>query len=669
MGIRAYALVGFFIISLLFTQYAFAQVTSCPDPDDIIVDGVCVSAFGDEPSGSAISVKTDRSSYNDGDTIRIAGNVGTIIQSDVPIPVTILIVDFTGNIVSMFQVMPNSAGDYSHSIIAGGTMEDSGDYEVIAQYGYQKASTTFYFESVSATESQIFISTDKSTYDHSSTIFVNGKVTNPISGTLVTLIVISPINDIVTIDQLSIDTYGNFNTFLSTTGNLWKYDGVYTIKVQYHGGEAVDNKVLVELTDGTTPTPASKFFSSNPRIVDAFGNLLHSVSVGQQIHITADLENQNNFDQIFVYYIKVRETGDEFWITGSLSPRQSFSPALFWTPKIAGTHTLDITIFDDMQRQNVLAPTLTISQVVVGTTAFSGCGPNEVRDITGKCVSAFDVEPSGGTLSVETDRSSYNDGDTIRITGSISSLNENYPVPVTILIVDSTGEIISISQVYPSSDGSFSHSITAGGIMISGDYEIRAQYGAQKSSTIFSFSADGSTPTPTPFDTTPPLILTPSDMTIDATDSSGARVYYSVKAIDDNDGVLKPRCSPSSGAFFKIGNTGVTCLATDNSGNSARKSFLITVNSPDVVIPSWIRNVAGFWCDDEINDSSFIEAIEYLIDNDVIIVPTTVSSGSGVQEIPNWIKSNACWWSQGLISNSDFAGGLQYLIGQGIIRV
>ena len=105
------------------------------------------------------------------------------------------------------------------------------------------------------------------------------------------------------------------------------------------------------------------------------------------------------------------------------------------------------------------------------------------------------------------------------------------------------------------------------------------------------------------------------------------------------------------------------------SGNFDKKSFVITVNSPDVIIPSWIRDVAGFWCGDEINDTSFIEAIQYLISNDVIIVPATTSSGSDVQEIPNWVKSNACWWSQGLITNSDFASGLQYLIGQGIIRV
>ena len=107
--------------------------------------------------------------------------------------------------------------------------------------------------------------------------------------------------------------------------------------------------------------------------------------------------------------------------------------------------------------------------------------------------------------------------------------------------------------------------------------------------------------------------------------------------------------------------------AFDSSGARAdysdRKSFLTTVNFSDVVIPSWVKDVAGFWCGDEIDNASFIEAIQYLINNDVIMVSATTPSGSGAQEIPNWIKNNTCWWSQGLITNSVFASGLQYFIG------
>jgi len=98
-------------------------------------------------------------------------------------------------------------------------------------------------------EVPISVWTDGLIYNHESVIRVDGQVANIRVGTPVTLIVTSPTNNIVTIDQLSVDSNGMFSTTLSTAGNLWKYDGIYTIKVQY-GGEAVNNKVLVELTGG-----------------------------------------------------------------------------------------------------------------------------------------------------------------------------------------------------------------------------------------------------------------------------------------------------------------------------------------------------------------------------------------------------------------------------------
>jgi len=102
----------------------------------------------------------------------------------------------------------------------------------------------------------ISVWTDGLIYNHESAIRVDGQVANIRVGTPVTLIVTSPTNNIVTIDQLSVDNNGMFSTTLSTVGKLWKYDGIYTIKVQY-GGEAVNNKVLVELTGGILFEPTS----------------------------------------------------------------------------------------------------------------------------------------------------------------------------------------------------------------------------------------------------------------------------------------------------------------------------------------------------------------------------------------------------------------------------
>ena len=92
------------------------------------------------------------------------------------------------------------------------------------------------------------IEADKSVYDHDNTITITGQVANVIPGDVpITLTVVNPLNSLVTIDQINVSNDGSFTTSVSTAGNLWKYDGTYTIRVNYG---SLDNKVTVELTGG-----------------------------------------------------------------------------------------------------------------------------------------------------------------------------------------------------------------------------------------------------------------------------------------------------------------------------------------------------------------------------------------------------------------------------------
>ena len=171
-------------------------------------------------------------------------------------------------------------------------------------------------------------------------------------------------------------------------------------------------------------------------------------------------------------------------------------------------------------------------------------------------------------------------------------------------------------------------------------------------------------------DTIPPTILTPSDIVVDATDSNGAVVTFSVIATDNVDEIVIPICTPNSKSLFPMGTTRVTCSASDSAQNAApQKSFMVKVNPPSIIIPDWIKEDAASWCIDEIDDASFIEGIQHLIDNNVIIFPSTISGLSGLQSIPSWIKNNACWWSNNQISDQEFASAIQYLIENRIIHV
>ena len=77
------------------------------------------------------------------------------------------------------------------------------------------------------------VSTDKTTYDRQSTITVTGHVKNVIPGLPVTMRVSDSLGNIVQVDQLTVDSSGNFNTTLNTSSPLWTNSGTYTIYTQY----------------------------------------------------------------------------------------------------------------------------------------------------------------------------------------------------------------------------------------------------------------------------------------------------------------------------------------------------------------------------------------------------------------------------------------------------
>lgn len=80
-------------------------------------------------------------------------------------------------------------------------------------------------------------------------------------------------------------------------------------------------------------------------------------------------------------------------------------------------------------------------------------------------------------------------------------------------------------------------------------------------------------------DTTAPALTVPADITTMATGPSGAAVSYSAGATDLVDGAIAPTCAPASGSTFGLGSTTVTCSATDAHGNTATKTFSVTVKT------------------------------------------------------------------------------------------
>ena len=123
--------------------------------------------------------------------------------------------------------------------------------------------------------------------------------------------------------------------------------------------------------------------------------------------------------------------------------------------------------------------------------------------------------------------------------------------------------------------------------------------------------------------------------------------------------------------------TGIVHLNFLNLGDNdlAKTSIPIIINpisheNNGISIPKWIRTNAAWWSDGQIDDSSFVKGIQYLIKEKIMnIPPTSQGTGTETNEIPSWIKNNAKWWSNGQIDDETFVQAIQYLIQNKILHI
>lgn len=91
-------------------------------------------------------------------------------------------------------------------------------------------------------------------------------------------------------------------------------------------------------------------------------------------------------------------------------------------------------------------------------------------------------------ISVETDANSYKEGETIVISGKVSTIIVGTPVTIQIF---NQGNLVDIAQITVAEDGSYSHTVIAEGPLWSkaGEYTIRASFGeGNLAETQFNFS-------------------------------------------------------------------------------------------------------------------------------------------------------------------------------------
>jgi len=123
----------------------------------------------------------------------------------------------------------------------------------------------------------------------------------------------------------------------------------------------------------------------------------------------------------------------------------------------------------------------------------------------GMSSSVYASSHSVAPVSVMTDKASYATNDAILLSGFVKDFDGSFEV--TLMIVNPQGNIVSVSQLAPSSDGNFSTTVIASGMIKQvGEYVVKVNYGPQSNETIFEFvGGEGAVPSAAPQEVPEPV--------------------------------------------------------------------------------------------------------------------------------------------------------------------
>ena len=86
-------------------------------------------------------------------------------------------------------------------------------------------------------------------------------------------------------------------------------------------------------------------------------------------------------------------------------------------------------------------------------------------------------------------------------------------------------------------------------------------------------------------------------------------------------------------------------------------------------IPDWVTNLVMWFYFEEISENNFTNAMEFLIQKDIIPLPTITNTKLSENPISQELKIKLAWWGSGLANDDDFKDLIIQLVEEGFIQV
>ena len=126
---------------------------------------------------------------------------------------------------------------------------------VYADHGGSSHANINVLEGTNIIEQPITVTTDSASYETGEMINVSGSVadydvSDPMVQPVITLTLLDPKSNIISISQLPLNDDGSYSTLILAQGPLWKFDGEYTISVN-HGSDK-NTSITFTFVESTT---------------------------------------------------------------------------------------------------------------------------------------------------------------------------------------------------------------------------------------------------------------------------------------------------------------------------------------------------------------------------------------------------------------------------------
>lgn len=253
---------------------------------------------------------------------------------------------------------------------------------------------------------------------------------------------------------------------------------------------------------------------------------------------------------------------------------------------------------------------------------------------------AFAQNPT--QITILANKQSYITGDTISISGTISSLGTSKSA--VLQVYDPFNVLVQIGTIDVSSDGTFHDTIKAEGKSWQNDglYEIKVLYVS-----------------------VPILATSVTNINFKATQTQLPPTAVTI---------------PSSSQSTQPANTQNTTQVITQSNQTpieeqiqqridlANKLKQQLDQSVTAEIPFWVKDAARKWHDGTIDNMAFGKNIQYFIASGLVKTNESLKPTDSFEHIPSWQRQVAGWWSQGLVSDHDYVNSIQFLLDEKIIK-